>query len=101
MAKTDEEQGEYQEARNESEPIRAITNEELERVLNNLVHHEPFGSQLARYETIRGRARAFMVHAIERCPPSRELSLGLTKLEEAVFWFNAAIARNEKNGPTS
>lgn len=31
------------------------------------------------------------------CPDSRELSTALTKLEEAVFWANAAIARNEKN----
>jgi hypothetical protein len=30
------------------------------------------------------------------CPGSRELSLAITKLEEAVFWANAAIARNEK-----
>lgn len=28
-------------------------------------------------------------------PPSREASLAITKLEEAMFWANAAIARNE------
>jgi hypothetical protein len=27
-------------------------------------------------------------------PDSRELSLGITKLEEAMFWINAAIARS-------
>lgn len=95
--KTGEDQGEYttQEARNESEPIRAITDEELERVLNNFTYHTPFGTQEARYETIQGRARAFAVHLYERCPPSRELSLALTHLEQAVMWAKAAIARNE------
>lgn len=99
--KTGEDQGEYNVkhirdlARDDSKPIRVITNEELERVLNNLRHHPPFGTQEARYESIRGRARAFAVHLYERCPPSRELSLALTHLEDAVMWANAAIARNE------
>lgn len=29
------------------------------------------------------------------CPVSRERSLAMTKLEEACFWANASIARNE------
>ena len=28
------------------------------------------------------------------CPDSRELALAITKLEEVVFWANAAIARH-------
>ena len=32
---------------------------------------------------------------VDECPDSRELSVALTKLEEAVMWANAAIARNE------
>lgn len=31
----------------------------------------------------------------ESCKGSREYSLAITKLEEAVMWANAAIARNE------
>jgi hypothetical protein len=31
----------------------------------------------------------------EEVPRSREQSLALTKLEEVVFWANAAIARNQ------
>ena len=33
-------------------------------------------------------------HVITLTPPSREQSLAVTKLEEAMFWANAAIARN-------
>jgi hypothetical protein len=31
----------------------------------------------------------------EKCPESREKSLAITKIEEAVMWANASIARNE------
>jgi hypothetical protein len=31
----------------------------------------------------------------EMTPVSHEQSLGLTKIQEAVMWFNAAIACNE------
>jgi hypothetical protein len=34
------------------------------------------------------------------CPESREKSLAITNLEQAVMWANAAIARNAGNLPT-
>lgn len=36
----------------------------------------------------------------EHTPPGREQSTALTKLEEALFWANAAIARNASNAPS-
>jgi hypothetical protein len=32
-------------------------------------------------------------------PPSREQSIAITKLEEALFWTNAAIARHKFEVP--
>jgi hypothetical protein len=59
-------------------------------------YHPPFGTQTARYEIIRNEAWILAKDLIDWCPDSRELSLALTKLEEMVFWANAAIARHEE-----
>lgn len=48
-----------------------------------------------RYQSIRGIAKNFADTVNLNCPDSREKSLAVTHLEEAVFWANAAIARNE------
>jgi hypothetical protein len=62
---------------------------------NRFSYHKPVDDQPARYEEIRARARDF-AHEINRmCPDSREKSLAITALEEAVMWANASIARNE------
>ena len=59
------------------------------------VYHAPKGDQPQRYENIRASAKALACLFEAQCPDSREKSLALTKLEEAVMWANAAIARNE------
>ena len=69
-----------------------MTNEEIE---NRFTHHAPKGSQPVRYKALRdlGKAMAYGIDCY--CPDSREKSLAITKLEEAIMWANAAIARNE------
>jgi hypothetical protein len=73
-------------------PPSAATDLRLE---NNFTYHAPKGDQARRYEEIRDMGRSLAHLMTRRCPESRELSLALTKLEEAVMWANAAIARNE------
>lgn len=73
---------------NESEQQRKIRE-------NNFTYHAPKEDQIQRYTTIREDANRLSLYLNQNCPPSRELSLALTKLEESVMWANAAIARNE------
>ena len=67
-------------------------NTDLENVFT---YHKPKGDQQERYEDIRGEAKGLAAAIICLSPESRERSLALTKLEEAVMWANAGIARNE------
>lgn len=67
-----------------------MNNQELE---NRFTYHAPKEGQPKQYEEIRSQAKELAILFSYLCPESRELSLAYTKLEEAVFWANAAIAR--------
>ena len=56
-------------------------------------YHPPDESQARKHEDIRGHALDFANMITRITPPSREQSLAITRLEEAIFWVNAAIAR--------
>lgn len=58
-------------------------------------HHPPKNDQVDRYHNIREGGKSLADLILESTPDSREQSLAITKLEEATFWANAAIARNE------
>ena len=68
---------------------------ETERIENSFTYHKPTEDQAVRYVNIRNHAKDFAYMIENVCPDSREKSLAMTKLEEAVMWANAAIARNE------
>lgn len=73
----------------------------ITEINKRFTYHPPFGNQVERYNKIREGARGLAIAMSVDCPDSRELSLALTKLEEAVFWANAAIARNENENTPS
>ncbi len=56
----------------------------------------PNGDQATRYDLLRTSGQTFAAHVMAFAPPSREKSLALTKIEEAVMWANAAIAHREQ-----
>jgi hypothetical protein len=77
------------------EVLAARKKAEKEKLEKDFTYHAPKGDQVPRYQAIRDQAKNFAAYVLAATIPSREQSLALTKLEEAVFWANAAIARNE------
>jgi hypothetical protein len=61
---------------------------------NRFTYHPPKPGQPNNYEDIRRNARRFAAIINAHCPDSREKSLAITSLEEAVMWANAGIARH-------
>jgi len=61
---------------------------------NDFSYHAPKEGQSEVYAAIRGKIKEVVYYINEVAPDSREKSLSFTKLEEAVMWANAAIARN-------
>lgn len=73
----------------------APTSQTAQQLERSFTYHPPNEDQVARYKLIRDFAHNLAITFVAKTPPSREQSLALTKLEEAVMWANAAIARNE------
>lgn len=69
-----------------------MTTKELE---NRFSYHTPTDEKSDQYEHLNWKACVLAAYIDKYCPDSREKSLALTKIEEAVMWATAAIARNE------
>lgn len=78
-----------------TDPKYPITDQDREDLTRRFTFHAPKDDQLIRYGAVRGEAKDLAELFYGNCPPSRERSLALTHLEQACFWANAAIARNE------
>jgi len=62
-------------------------------LINRFTFHPVQTGQPTKYTTIRSEAFEFAEKIARLAPAGRERSLAITKLEEVVFWSNAAIAR--------
>lgn len=68
----------------------------LEELNNRFIYHTSTDMQANRQAEIRQSFR-FLAEILQRtCPPSRELAIAMTKLDEAMFFANSSINRNEK-----
>lgn len=60
---------------------------------NRFTYHAPKPGQPEKYQDLRNLAKSLAYLIEELVPAGREKSLALTRIEEAVFWGNAGIAR--------
>jgi len=70
----------------------ALTEKDLHNIFT---YHAPIGDQAERYIVLRAMARDFALLINTTCPDSREKSLAITNLQQAMMWANASIAINE------
>lgn len=67
----------------------------FEQLSQRFTYHAPKGDQASRYEIVRAAILGAAKIGVEQTPCSREQTRALNALDEAMFLFNAAIARNE------
>lgn len=69
---------------------KEIDREEIEI---RFTYHIATGTQAASYEVLRSVARDLALEILKLVPESRERYRAITRLEEALMWANAGIAR--------
>lgn len=71
------------------------SNHETESMEHRFMYHSPRDASVAgQHSEVRAGAFELAREWDAVLPPCRETSLAITKLEEAMFWANAAIARH-------
>jgi hypothetical protein len=65
-----------------------------EDLRNRFTYHPPAPDQIPLYEDLRAAGLTFAERVVSQAPPSRETSLAVAHIEDAVMWANAAIARH-------
>ena len=73
---------------------RYVTELQETELQNRLWNHTPSAEGIELILQMRQNALRWSKDIINKVPPSREQSLALTKIEEALFWANAGIARH-------
>jgi hypothetical protein len=61
---------------------------------NRFEYHGPPEGVAQVHRDVRKDLQSVTIRTVENLPPGREAALFVTKMEEAMFWANAAIARN-------
>ena len=72
-----------------------ISESEKNRIDNDFTYHAPKADQPERYGAIRAKAKELAELICRAVPEGQEKALAMVRLEEAVMWANAGIARNE------
>lgn len=63
-------------------------------ITQKFTYHAPKEGQPEKYGAIRLMAKELAYFLNDKCPDSEEKNMAIQKLDEAVMWANAAIARH-------
>lgn len=75
------------------------TSESRADIKRRFTHHPPRNdADVHQHESVRLAMMEVALDVDEKMPPSREKSLAITKLEEAMMWANAGLARSRADG---
>lgn len=66
-----------------------------EDIANRFDYHAPDEARRQAHELVRARCRALAESINDILVECREKALAVTKLEDVMFWSNAAIARQK------
>jgi hypothetical protein len=75
-----------------------LTSDDIDHIFT---YHAPTADQIDRYRALRVLGREFAKGIIELSKPSREQSMALSHVQEAVMCVNAAIALHDAEEETS
>jgi hypothetical protein len=75
---------------------RPMTDEQQQDLVNRFDFHAPIAAAGQAHAFVREMCLKLASDIVDLVPPGREQSLALTKLEEAMMWANAGIARNHE-----
>lgn len=67
----------------------------IDQLANRFDHHPPKNDQAQAYTEVRHAIKQAAITCVRLTPCSPEQARALNALDEAMFLFNAAIARNE------
>lgn len=68
-------------------------------ISHRFTHQPPTSDAVVqRHEIVREAARQFARTVVQVVPGSREQSLAVTHIEDALMWANAGIARTQEAG---
>lgn len=70
---------------------------DLDTFIQSITNHTPQADTVEKIERIRAAAKQFGIAILREAPASRERSLAVTKVEEAVMWAvkSAVLPRQE------
>lgn len=69
---------------------------DLDELTNRFEYHPPSSDEVKEsHGYIRGLFKDLAIELEAELPEGREKALVMTQLEQAMFWSNAAVARNQ------